>query len=100
MKPATEAECEERSELYKGLLRKAKISFDEHSLVICWAGTSESHPEGYLIVHFAGDDLTFEALAEASRFLGTRRIDIGCDHGCSSDPCHERVLTFYGALGL
>lgn len=32
--------------------------------------------------------------------LGARQIDISCDNGCSSDPCHERVLTIYGALGL
>lgn len=100
MKPKSPADEEARREVYKSLFRKAKISIEEYSLRVVWAGESETHPEGYITVIFTGDDLTFESLVDVSRFFGTRQIDISCDNGCSSDPCHERVITVYGALRL
>jgi hypothetical protein len=100
MKPASWTEEEARREVYKGLLRKAKLDFDEHSLMVVWAGGDLMYPEGLLMVHFTGDDLTFEVLAEVSRLLGTRKINLSCDSGCSSDPCHERMIHIYGASGL
>jgi hypothetical protein len=100
MKPTNRADEEARREVFKGLLRKAKLDFDEYSLMVVWAGENSKHASGYLTVQFTGDTLSFETLAEISRFLGTRKIDLDCDTGCGSDPCHDRTITIYGALGL
>lgn len=100
MVSTSHADEEARREVYKSLFRKAKISIDEYSLRVVWAGKSDKYPQGYITVTFTGDDLTFDSLVDASRFFGTRQIDISCDHGSGSDPCHKRVLTVYGALGL
>ena len=101
MKPKTYAEEGERIDTFKELLRQAGIAFDDWSLLVHWADpTSKDHPEGYLSVHFEGETLSFEDLEKASKLLGTRKIDIGCEHGCSSDPCHESLITIYGAQGL
>jgi hypothetical protein len=38
------------------------------------------------------NDINFELLEKLVNAFGTRKIDLGCDTGCSSDPCHERLL--------
>ena len=99
MKPATYDEEEKRREVIKGRLQSTGIEFDE--VVIIWADpTRENHPEGWVELNFTGDQLTFESLEQISHQFGTRSIDVGCEHGTGSDPCHERVITIYGAHGL
>lgn len=39
-----------------------------------------------------GGDMTFEVLARVAAAFGTRKIDLGCDCGTGSDPCHQREL--------
>lgn len=87
-------------QIFVGHLRSAGLEFDEFSLVVVPAGGNPACPEGYLSVNFIGDSLTFDVLAKISELMGTRKIDIDCEHGCSSDPCHERVITIRGAQGL
>jgi hypothetical protein len=100
MKPETWEAEEAKRDFFKGLLRATDIEFDEYSLLIIWAdSTRKNHPEGRIEFNFHGA-LTFEALEQISHQFGTRRIDVGCDHGTSSDPSHERVITIYGAHGL
>ena len=70
-------------------------------MMIVWADPMRKEfPDGYLSVNFEGDKLTFADLEQISQLFGTRHIDVGCEHGTGSDPCHERVITIYGAHGL
>lgn len=100
MIPLSFEEEEIRLAQFKAKLRQSDIDFDEHTMEVHWAGTSATHPEGYISANFSGETLTFDQLKQASNIFGTHHIDIGCEHGCASDPCHERVITFWGALGL
>ena len=101
MIPASYDEEQVRLGLFRELLRRSEIDFDVSSMLVRWADPSDEHyPEGYVEANFSGDTLTFASLEKASVLFGTRQIDIGCEHGCASDPCHERVITFRGARGL
>lgn len=68
--------------LVQGALKQVGIDFD------------------FVVVSEKGDrftvegvgDLTFDKLAELSRIFGTTDINIGCDTGTGSDPCHSRQL--------
>jgi hypothetical protein len=91
---------EARIAVFKSFLQRAGLEFDDCSLIVRWKGSDPRFPEGYIAVNFTGDNLTFDVLEKASQLLGTRKIDISCDHGSSSDPCHERLITFWGAVGL
>jgi hypothetical protein len=75
--------------------------FDEFSMYVVWADPARKHhPEGHVAFNFGGETLTFEMLEQVSHLFGTRCIDVGCEHGTGSDPCHESVITIYGAQGL
>lgn len=100
MKPATPGEDERRRAEFCRLLRQSGLEFDGYILNLVWAGELAPTHKGYIQVQFTGDDLTFDVLDKASQLLGTRQIDISCDHGTGSDPCHERLITFWRAIGL
>lgn len=36
--------------------------------------------------------ITFKILAALSEEFGTKRIDVNCDTGTGSDPCHDRTI--------
>ena len=100
MKPATSIEDEKRRAELCELLRQSGLEFNGYILNLVWAGELAPTHKGYIQVQFTGDDLTFDVLEKASKLLSTRQIDISCEHGTGSDPCHERLVTFWGATGL
>ena len=91
---------ESLAKVFAGYCQQAGIKTNEYAISVVRAGDSTVHPEGYVVVEFRGKTLTFEMLEKASELFGTRKIDLGCDHGCASDPCHETNITFWGARGL
>ncbi len=40
-----------------------------------------------------GGELDFEVLSRISVVFGTRKINLSCDGGTGSDPCHQRDLS-------
>lgn len=40
--------------------------------------------------------VTFEVMAALSEEFGTKLIDVSCETGTGSDPCHERALVIRG----
>jgi len=88
------------AEVLAGYCHVAGIETNKCAMTMVRAGADPIHPEGYVVVEFRGKTLTFEMLERASRLFGSRTIDVGCDHGCASDPCHETNITFWGAKGL
>lgn len=38
------------------------------------------------------NDINFDLLEKLVKTFGTRKIDLGCNTDCSSDPCHDRLL--------
>lgn len=91
---------EELAKVFAGYCQEAGIETNEYAILIVRAGDSAVRPEGFVVVEFHGKTLTFEMLEKASALFGTHKIDVGCDHGCASDPCHETNITFWGAKGL
>jgi hypothetical protein len=45
-----------------------------------------------------GNDLTFDQLSELSRAFGTRNINLTCDTGTGSDPCHDALILVKDAM--
>lgn len=88
------------AEVFTAYCLEAGIETNKYAISMVRAGDNPAHPDGYVVVEFRGETLTFEMLEKASVLFGTRKIDVGCDHGCASDPCHETNITFWGAKGL
>jgi hypothetical protein len=57
-----------------------------------------SHDDLSSVSVLYGGDLTFEILQKISAALGTTKIDLSCDSGTGSDPCHYRELAICGIV--
>jgi hypothetical protein len=98
MRPGNSDDDQKQRDFFAYELRNAGLSFEY--MIVVYASENLAHPEGYILVEGLTEDLTFEILEQISKRLATRKINIGCDQGTSSDPCHERCLCIYGAAGL
>lgn len=48
------------------------------------------------LVLYDVDEITYKILAALSEEFGTKLIDVDCDTGTGSDPCHDRTIIIRG----
>ena len=93
-KPADESDLERLEKAYQCLCEEAgfKIQY------IRWPDLNM--PEGCIVCELADSDLTFDMLRHASEVMGTRKIFVSCDLGCSSDRSHDTTVSFHGPSNI
>lgn len=83
------ARCSEREDLRRRIqdVLRDICGLDVDLASLRWAGDA--------VVSFVvsyDDDLNFEKLSRISTAFRTRKIDLSCDSGTGSDPCHQKEI--------
>lgn len=76
--------CREVRDLLK------RCGADVDCVCVTYGRDADERPESLTCSYYG--DMTFDVLKKVSRAFGTRLVDLGCETGTGSDPCHCREL--------